>query len=97
MSRITGWDLEGVALVCLCYVGTPSSAQVRYAVRRIRRRTSAIPTLIALLGASAETKTDDILEHEGFVQHSLSTTVEKILAIASDVSEKAQPAAFSRA
>ena len=32
MSRITGWDTEGVALICLCYVGNPSSAQIRYAV-----------------------------------------------------------------
>ncbi len=97
MSRIMDWDIKGVALVCLCYVGTPSSAQVRYAVRRIRRRTSAIPTLIALLGGSVETKTSDILEQEEFVQHSVSATVEKILAIASDVSEKAQPPAFSSA
>ena len=26
MSQITGWDTEGVALICLCYVGNPSSA-----------------------------------------------------------------------
>ncbi|MGB7040212.1 MAG: AI-2E family transporter [Xanthobacteraceae bacterium] len=94
MSRIMGWDIKGVALVCLCYVGAPSSAQVRYAVRRIRRRTSEIPTLIALLGASAEMKTSDILEREEFVQHSLSATVDRILAIANDASEKAHPAAF---
>jgi hypothetical protein len=97
MSRIMGRDIKGVALVCLCYVGTPSSAQIRYAVRRIRRRTSAIPTLIALLGASVEMKTSDILEQEEFFQDSLSATIEKILATASDVSEKAQPPAFSSA
>jgi predicted PurR-regulated permease PerM len=97
MSRIMGWDIKGVALVCLCYVGAPSSAQVRYAARRIRRRTSAIPTLIALLGAPAEMKTSDIPEHEEFVQHSLSETVEKILEIACDAFEKAHPAAFSSA
>jgi len=91
MSRIMGWDTKGIALVCLCYVGNPSAAQIRYAVRRIGRRTSDIPILIALLGAAAETKTIGVLEHEDFVQHSLRATVEKILAIASDVSEKAEP------
>jgi predicted PurR-regulated permease PerM len=94
MSRITGWDIKGVALVCLCYVGNPRPAQIRYAVRRIGRRTSDMPTLIALLGASGEAATGRT-QHEDFVQRSLRTTIEKILAVARDVSENPQPIAIS--
>jgi hypothetical protein len=38
MSRLTSWNSEDVDLVCLYYVQSTSSAQIRYAVRRIRRR-----------------------------------------------------------
>ncbi len=92
MSRITGWDTEGVALICLCYVGNPSSAQIRYAVRRIRRRTSDIPTLISLLGNTTEAAHTDFSDNEGLVEHSLRGTVEKIFAMARDVTKIAEPA-----
>ena len=38
MSRIFTLDTEGVELVCLCYLSKVTSAQVRYAVRRVRRK-----------------------------------------------------------
>jgi hypothetical protein len=37
MSRIFSLDTN-VALVCLCYVANPTSAQIRYAIRRLRRK-----------------------------------------------------------
>ena len=82
ISRITGWDTDGVALICLCYVGNPSSAQIRYAVRRIRRRTSDIPVLIALLGNTTEAAHTEVSDNWGLVEHSLRGTVEKVLAMA---------------
>ena len=90
MSRITGWDTKGIALICLCYVGNPSSAQIRYAVRRIRRRTSDAPTLIALLGNTIRTANEEFSDAEGMVQHSLRTTIQKIFATARDASKIAQ-------
>jgi hypothetical protein len=88
ISRITGWDTEGVALICLCYVGNPSSAQIRYAVRRIRRRSSDTPVLITLLGRNTTEPTHTEFSDKGtLVEHSLRATVEKIFAIASDVTK----------
>ena len=91
MSRITGWDTEGVTLICLCYVGNPSSAQIRYALRRIRRRTSDMPTLIALLGNTTEAGHIEFSDNEGLVERSLRGTVEKIFAMARDVTKIAEP------
>ena len=54
MSRMFSWDIEGVALVCLCYVENPTSAQVRYAVRRIRRRLPNVNIVVALFGDPEE-------------------------------------------
>ena len=91
MSRIAAWDTKGVALICLCYVGNPSSAQIRYAIRRIRRRTSDMPTLIALLGNTTETAHPEFSDDEGLVEHSLRGTIEKIFAMARDVTKIAEP------
>jgi predicted PurR-regulated permease PerM len=91
LSRITGWDTEGVALICLCYVGNPSSPQIRYAVRRIRRRTSDTPVLITLLGRKATEAAHTEFSDKGtLVEHSLRATVEKIFVIASDVTKIAE-------
>jgi hypothetical protein len=32
------WDTAGVELICLCYLEAATAAQIRYAIRRIRRR-----------------------------------------------------------
>jgi hypothetical protein len=91
MSRISGWDTKGVLLICLCYVGNPSSAQVRYAIRRIRRRTSDIPILLALLGSSPEAQNGGLLENAEFIERSLHEIVDKVLAVASNGSTQSEP------
>ena len=53
-----------------------------YAVRRIRRRTSDIPVLIALLGNTTEAAHTEVSDNWGLVEHSLLGTVEKVLAMA---------------
>jgi predicted PurR-regulated permease PerM len=90
MARILGWDAKGVALVCLCYVADASSAQIRYAIRRLRRKTPDIPILVALLGDADDIKDQDLLAKTEFVQHSLRSTVDKIVATASNPSEEAE-------
>jgi predicted PurR-regulated permease PerM len=50
-SNIFRLDTTGVALVCLSYLGTPNAAQIRYAVRRIRRK---LPLATIMVGKWTE-------------------------------------------
>ena len=50
ISRIFGLDTKGVAIICLCYVESASPAQIRYAIRRLRRKAPEAFILIARLG-----------------------------------------------
>ena len=88
MSRIFSWDTTDVALICLCYIENATSAQVRYAVRRIRRRVPDVFIVLALLGNADESDTQEALVSKAIVQQSLRATVERILAVASSPSEK---------
>src|SRR5215208_5026627 len=49
ISRVFALDTKDVALVCLCYVEYVTSAQIRYAVRRLRRKAPQARIIIALL------------------------------------------------
>jgi hypothetical protein len=92
MTRIAGWDINGIALICLCYVGNPSAAQIRYAIRRIRRRASDTPILVSLLGQTTEGVNEGLSIEDVIIQYSLRATVETIFATARDVSKIAEPA-----
>ena len=83
MSRMFSWDTKDIALVCLCYVENATSAQIRYAVRRVRRRAPATFILIALLGDTAQVDGLDLSGNTDFVSQSLRATVDKVLAVAS--------------
>jgi predicted PurR-regulated permease PerM len=80
MSRIFSLDTKDVALVCLCYVENVTSAQIRYAIRRLRRKAPNAFILVSLLGA-ADGIDDAVREfaNVGLVKRSLAETVEKIL------------------
>jgi hypothetical protein len=52
MSRIFSLDTKDVALVCLCYVENATSAQIRYAIRRLRRKAPKAFILVTLVGAA---------------------------------------------
>ena len=80
MSRIFSLDTKDVALVCLCYVENVTSAQIRYAIRRLRRKAPNAFILVSLLGA-ADGVDDAVREfaNVGLVKRSLAETVEKIL------------------
>jgi predicted PurR-regulated permease PerM len=83
MSRVLSWDTEGVELICLCYLEAVTPAQIRYAIRRIRRRILKVSIIVASLGRPMSVP-DDGASTAGaeFVQDSLRATVEKILAFA---------------
>jgi predicted PurR-regulated permease PerM len=88
MSKMFSWDIEGVALVCLCYIENPTSAQVRYAVRRLRRRLPNVNMVVALLGDPIESERPELPSNTEFVERSLRATVDKIVAIATGASDK---------
>ncbi len=83
MSRLLSWETQDVALICLCYVEYATPAQIRYAVRRVRRRVPDVLILVALFGNAGQTDGDEGLEGIDFVQQSLGETVDRIMAIAS--------------
>ena len=89
MSRIFSWEVQGIALICLCYVEYATSAQIRYAIRRIRRRSPDVHILVALFGNTEQIEGEEEAGTE-FVQQSLRQVVDRILAVASKDVE-AQP------
>jgi predicted PurR-regulated permease PerM len=83
ISRILNWDTAGVELICLCYLEEATAAQIRYAIRRIRRRIPDVSIVVATLGRPMSVE-DDEASTAGAesVQDSLRATVDKIMAVA---------------
>jgi hypothetical protein len=52
ISRIFSLDTDDVAVICICYIGNATSAQIRYAIRRLRRKAPKAIILTALVGNS---------------------------------------------
>jgi predicted PurR-regulated permease PerM len=91
MSRLFGWDPAGAQLICLCYVQGATAPQVRYAVRRLRRRAPDAQLMVSLLGnaeAADELKARAVAD---FVEATLGKTIDRALALARGASERAQP------
>ena len=91
MARIFSLDTKDVALVCLCYVENATSAQIRYAVRRLRRKAPNAFILVSLVGAAAVVDDDAVHEFANvvLVKQSLAKTVEKILKESSTLKKAA--------
>jgi predicted PurR-regulated permease PerM len=85
MARVFGLDTQEVALICLCYVENATSAQVRYAVRRLRRKAPNAFILVALVGAADNLDEQAVSEFADveLVKPSLTETVERILEASS--------------
>jgi hypothetical protein len=49
MSRFFSLDLTDTLLVCICYVERPSSAKIRYAVRRLSKKNPDGRIILTLL------------------------------------------------
>src|SRR3954465_2219681 len=93
ISRIFSLDTKDVALVCLCYVETVTSAQVRYALRRLRRKAPDAFILVTMLGASDTTDAREALKDfpkTGLVE-SLDQTVKQVRAAAPGPHDGAVP------
>jgi hypothetical protein len=91
MSRIFSWEIQDTALICLCYIEHATPAQIRYAIRRIRRRTPDVLILVALFGNTEQIE-GEVEPGTVFVHQSLREAVEKIVAVASkDVETQVRP------
>jgi predicted PurR-regulated permease PerM len=83
ISRIFALDTTGVELLCICYLSTVTTAQIRYSMRRIRRRTPEKHIVITMAGATDVDGKVLYAEERGyFIQGSLIEAVAKIRAIA---------------
>jgi predicted PurR-regulated permease PerM len=85
MSRIFSLDTSNARLICVCYIEDVTTAQMRYALRRLRRKAPATPIIIGLLGETKHLAEDEVLaEHADvrFVKDSLEQIVDAIIAIA---------------
>jgi hypothetical protein len=82
ISRIFSLDTKNVALICLCYVGNATPAQIGYTVRRVRRKCADAFILIALFGNAPSTDGFDNDGNTAVVVQSLQAVVEKIVAVA---------------
>ena len=91
ISRIFGLDTEDVRIVCLCFVGETTGAQIHYAVRRFRRKMPQAFILLTLIGNTR------VFDEEfrssagiGSVQTSLSGTRSEILNVVEGNREQVQ-------
>jgi len=84
MSGFANWNAEDVELMCLCYVENVSAAQVRYAVRRIRRKIPDARIIVALLGVADEANDQQLFGDVRLAHYTTAAAVDTILAAASD-------------
>jgi hypothetical protein len=84
-SKIFALETKEAKLVCLCYLENATPAQIRYAVRRVRRKAPDAFILVSLLNESDkidETKTVELSPGTELVKGSLTDTVQRILDLA---------------
>jgi predicted PurR-regulated permease PerM len=87
MSRIFNWETQDIGLICLCYVEYATPAQIRYAIRRVRRRVPDVPIFVALFGNTEKFEGDEEANGAEFVQQSTRDVVDKIKAVANKLVE----------
>jgi predicted PurR-regulated permease PerM len=82
MSKFFALDLSDSSLFCVCYVDNPSSAKIHYAVRRLRKKSSGAPIVVALLGAktdSSAAKTEGAVTIAGNFAGTVKSIVESAI------------------
>jgi predicted PurR-regulated permease PerM len=82
VSRIFTLETEDVAIVCLCFVGETSRAQIHYAVRRLRKKIPQALILLTLVGSSLFDDEFRVAAGIESIQTSLKGTRDEILKIA---------------
>jgi predicted PurR-regulated permease PerM len=97
MSRIFSLNTKDVTLVCLCYVANPTSAQVRYAIRRLRRKAPEAFILVSVIGGADNASGSEELRacQADDVRQSLSETIDQIKNLARGVKGANDPSGDS--
>jgi predicted PurR-regulated permease PerM len=80
MARIFTLDTAEAKLICLCYIEPARPAQIRYAVRRLRRKAPDARILISLMGETEEV--EEPVSGASYAVNSLEETIEAIIAAA---------------
>jgi hypothetical protein len=80
LARILTLAVEDVTVTCLCYLDRATSAQIGYAVRRIRRKAPHTYIVVSLFGATASVDGLDQYNDLEVAIHSLESTVDRIVA-----------------
>jgi predicted PurR-regulated permease PerM len=89
-SRIPALDTKDLALICLCYLEDATPAQVRYAIRQLRRKASGAFILVALVGVASNIEEQEVIQASAnvkLIKAKLSETVERIFTIATNPSQ----------
>jgi predicted PurR-regulated permease PerM len=84
VARVFTLDTDEVELVCVCYLATVTPAQIRYSIRRLRRKVPDKFIFVTMAGA-ADVDEKSLFppgERGNLVRGSLSETVMKIRSIA---------------
>jgi ABC transporter substrate binding protein len=97
LARIFGLDTKDVALICLCYVANPTSAQIRYAVRRLRRKAPKTFILVSMMGGADNASGAEEVRacQADDVRQSLSETIDQIKNLARGVKDANDPSGDS--
>jgi hypothetical protein len=82
IGRVFTLDTTGIAIICLCSIELPSAAQIRYAVRRLRRLAPDVIIVVALLENGGETQQPEKNMH--IARGSLRDVTNKLVAIANE-------------
>jgi predicted PurR-regulated permease PerM len=100
VARVFTLDTNDVELVCVCYLATVTPAQMRYSIRRLRRKVPDKFILVTMAGAADidEKSLFPAGERGNLVQESLSEAVMKIrsIAVAADKHKKTGSEASGR-
>lgn len=90
ISRIFELDTKDVAVICICYIENATSAQIRYAIRRLRRKVPEAFIMTVLVG-NAEAGDQKLELHssemKGSIQYSLEGALTQIMLMAGSSSE----------
>jgi len=85
MAKVFALDTKDVALVCLCYLGNASAAQIRYAARRMRRKAPDAFMLLCLLNETHQSEDAEAIQlppGSDVVKGSLADAVQRVVALA---------------
>jgi predicted PurR-regulated permease PerM len=72
-----------ISLMCVCYLGQPSTAKIQHTVRRLNRRTDGVRVLFAVLGTDAA-KSTEIATGALVTSGSFGATLEAIVQVTSE-------------